>query len=447
MHVIRPDDNPRNSASRGNDVSALRDDAPSRPDSLSSTEESEDKAFQVPASSDDEEIPALLEPYCPISDEYVAEQPTAKARKKAREKQKRRAKRRAQLDKQLDGYSQKHPEASPEEVFRAVFPRVEKKRTKKKRPIGSILVMLFGALLLAFPIVSDLYANWQAEQSITSYTQVVESMTQEEKDAILAKAISYNHRLAEEFTPDDGDLDDVGYYDILNTTQTGIIGAIVIECIGVNQPIYHGTDENTLMAGVGHLEGTSFPLPTGSTHAAIAGHTGMPGQRMFDELVDLEPGDKLHIKVLDKDTWYQVLDSEVVNPDQKNTFAPEPGRDLLTLITCTPYGINDHRLLVHCEKIEQTAQDQTDFGVITEDKISKYVNLRTIPVMITVLLLLFGLIWKIMKGLRGRKKSNKQARDEKRRQRAQELEEAILVGGRRYAARLSTSGELPRLTL
>lgn len=433
MHTVRPDDKTRDAASM-RASSPAPSSAGEKPEGLSiSTDRISVASLE---SSDDPDIPALLEPYRTLSDDYVASQPTPKEQKQARERQKRRERRRADLDKRLERHSKKHPTSSPEEVFRAVFPKVERKRTKRKRPIGSILIMLFGALLLAFPIVSDLYANWQAEQAITSYTQQIASMTQEEKDAMMAKAIAYNHRLAGESLPDDADIDGVDYYDILDTTGTGIMGAVMIECIGVNQPIYHGTEEDTLMAGVGHLEGSSFPIPTGASNAAIAGHTGMPGQRMFDELVDLEPGDKLHVKILDRDTWYQVIDSEVVDPDQKNTFAPEHGRDLLTLITCTPYGINDHRLLVHCERID-VSQNQTDFGVVTEDKISKYVNLRTLPVMITVALLLFGVIWKLLKTLRKKTGKRKKEEEERARRKAEEMERAISVGGRMYAEHVS----------
>lgn len=330
-----------------------------------------------------------------------------KARKQAKTdaaREKRRAARQKDYDKALAKYRRRHKDKTEQECRDAVDAKMEKKRKRARRPVGSIMLMVFGALLLAFPIVSDLHASWLASQAITSYTSTIESMSAEEKDAMMAQALSYNHRLAGIATEEDIQAGQVPYEGILNTTGTGIMGSVTIDCIGVNQPIYHGTDESTLMSGVGHMEGTSFPMASGGTHAAIAGHTGMPGQRMFDELVDLEPGDVVKVRLLDTETWYAVSSSEVVDPTMTATFVPEAGVDELTLITCTPYGINDHRLLVHCEAIPPQDQDQSDFGIANEDKLSKYINLRTIPIIVTVLLAICGILWRITKKLRSRRK-------------------------------------------
>lgn len=348
------------------------------------------------------------------NDKPLSPHAAKKQAKKDRQKEKRRAKRQKEHGKFASKYLRRHPEASPEDACAYADAKMEKKKKRRRRPIGSIILMVFGALLLAFPIISDLHASWVASQAITSYTSTIESMSQDEKDLMLGQARAYNNRLSSTSSPDDCNIDGIHYDDILDTTGTGIMGAVVIECIGVNQPIYHGTKENTLMSGVGHLEGSSFPFETGATHAAIAGHTGMPGQRMFDELVDLEPGDIVKVKILDTETWYEVRSSEVVDPNMTTTFSPEVGHDYLTLITCTPYGINDHRLLVHCEAVPSRDQSQSDFGVVNVDKLSKYINLRTIPVIITVILVLCGIFWRITKKLRIRRKKKKQERAAKK---------------------------------
>lgn len=345
------------------------------------------------------DVPEDTSSFHPVSPRRARKLARKQAKQEAKREKRARARQR-EYDKALSKYRRRHKKKSEQECREAVDRKMEKKKKRARRPIGSIMLMIFGALLLAFPIISDLHASWLASQAITSYTSTIESMSQEEKDLMMAQALAYNNRLSGTTTDADIDIDHVAYDDILNTTGTGIIGSVVIDCIGVNQPIYHGTDESTLMNGVGHMEGTSIPFETGATHAAIAGHTGMPGQRMFDELVDLEPGDIVKIRIMDTETWYEVKSSEVVDPDMTATFTPEIGKDALTLITCTPYGINDHRLLVHCEAVPARDQNQSDFGIVNEDKLSKYINLRTIPVIITVTLLICGIFWRIAKKLR-----------------------------------------------
>lgn len=342
--------------------------------------------------------------------------PSYKERKKAKQqakkeklREKNRTARQKAFDKAYAKRRHKRPDESEETTREKVEKQLDKKRKRKRRPTGSIMLMVIGALFLLFPIISDLYASYQASQAITSYTQSVESMSEDERALMLAQGIAYNNRLSGNTTEDDVDIEGLGYEDILDTTGTGIMGSITIDCIGVNQPVYHGTEEDTLMSGTGHLEGTSFPLPTGATYAAIAGHTGMPGQRMFDELVDLEPGDLVKVSILNRDTWYAVQSSEVVDPNMTTSFFPEEGHDYLTLITCTPYGINDHRLLVHCEKTDPPyEQGQNDFGIVSEDKLSKYLNMRTLPVIVAVLFAMVLVVLNIGKKVSKRWRAKKE---------------------------------------
>lgn len=328
-----------------------------------------------------------------------------KEQKRAAEKEKILRKREEDLSRKVDKYLRGHPDADPEQVRKDFAEKARAKRAKKrkKKPLGSIALMLIGFLLLAFPIISDLHASWVAANAITSYTTTVEQYSEEDKAKMFSYAYAYNRALLGAYEEGDPSLDGVEYEDILDVATGGIMGSIEIDSIGVNQPIYHGTEDNVLMSGTGHMEATSFPLPMGGSHAAIAGHTGMPGQRMFDELVDLEPGDLVKINILDTTTVYQVDGSEVVEPDYVFSFRPERGEDLLTLITCTPYGINDHRLLVHCHAIGDA--QSLDWGEIYEaDKFSKYLNLRTLPMIITVGIAICAILFGVIKRKRKKKK-------------------------------------------
>ncbi|MBR1482586.1 MAG: class C sortase, partial [Ruminococcus sp.] len=164
------------------------------------------------------------------------------------------------------------------------------------------------------------------------------------------------------------------YFDILNI-DNGIMGYIEIPAIKVDLPIYHGESEEILTKGAAHLERTSFPIGGNSTHACISAHSGFPTQKFFDDIDELETGDTVTIKVLDRTLSYTVYDSEVVEPDDASKLQVISGEDILTLVTCYPYGINSHRLLVHARRTaadEGTAAPDTTAkpSVITESKTS-----------------------------------------------------------------------------
>lgn len=340
---------------------------------------------------------------------------TRKEKKFQKQKEKYFAKKDKIHAKYLARYKKHHPNDPESKAIEYADSKTNKKLSNS-RSAGSMILLLIGTILLGFPIVSDLYANYLASQSIETYSQSVESMTQEDRDHLFAEAIAHNHRLANIHDDNDVNIEDKDYHDILDVTGTGIMGYIEISCIGVRQPIYHGTEDNVLMAGVGHMDNSSFPVESGTSHAAIAGHTGMPGQRMFDELVALEPGDMVKISILDRTYYYDVVSSRVVEPNEKNFAELEDGKDLLTLITCTPYGINDHRLLVECELAQYQEANDTISGIAQLDKISKYLNLRTLPVIIVVVIIILSIIVNAGKKLRKRKKKKQQEKDKQNRQ-------------------------------
>ena len=193
------------------------------------------------------------------------------------------------------------------------------------------LGVVLGLAIIAFYPVSEAIDAWRRGQIAVQLDQTAAAMDTSRKDELLAQAHAYNQQLSE-----DGADTAFAY--------------IVIPDIDLTMPVYHGTDNAALSAGVGHLEQTSLPVGGESTHAALSAHSGMSGMRAFDEIDQLEPGDVFGIRVLGDLYCYRIMDSETVLPEEEGLLEIEAGRDLCTLITCTPYGVNDHRLLVHGER-------------------------------------------------------------------------------------------------
>lgn len=331
------------------------------------------------------------------------------AKKQSASRGRRRTKIAAKRAKQRGPFEKKsrrrYPNATEADVTAAADHHIDKLKRKGRRPIVPVILMIFGFTLLMFPIISDFYASYIASKAVTSYTQRVEEISAEDRERMIAEAIAYNHRLSGIYDDADTPFADVGYQDILDPFANGVMGTVEIECIGVTQPIYHGTSDSVLMVGAGHMEGSSFPLRTGGSHAAVAGHTGMPGQRMFDEVKNLEPGDIVKVSILDRVTIYQVDSSEVVSPGWRSSFDAPEGEDWLTLVTCTPYGINDHRLLVHCKAAAEERQQEL-FENPGFDKLSKFINIRTLPVIAIVLVALASAIISLVRAFMRRKAKN-----------------------------------------
>ncbi len=226
----------------------------------------------------------------------------------------------------------------------------------KNRIITILLVLMFlvGLSVLLYPFASDLWNTRKQEKSISSYDGTVAEMTAAEIDAIFAQAEAYNESLY-----DFGSARAVaypemldGYWETLDITGTGIMGYITIESIDVNLPIYHGTDNAVLSVGAGHMQGTSLPIGGENTHSVISAHRGLPSAKLFTDLNHLEVGDTFSITVLDRTTYYEVDKIEIVIPTQLDAVYIEDGESYCTLMTCTPYGINTHRLLVRGKEIE-----------------------------------------------------------------------------------------------
>lgn len=224
----------------------------------------------------------------------------------------------------------------------------------KKNKIGIILVlMLFiGVCGLLYPSVSQYWNSKTQTRAVENYREILESLQPEDYDAFFKEAESYNNALSDLNSPLIDYRKLKGYNDILNISGTGIMGYISIPKLGVELPLYHGISAEVLNVACGHLEGTSLPIGGESTHCVLSAHRGLPHARLFTELDKMEQGDTFTVTVLNRTVTYQVDQIKVVLPSDTSDVQIVEGEDLCTLLTCTPYGINSHRLLVRGTRIE-----------------------------------------------------------------------------------------------
>ena len=223
--------------------------------------------------------------------------------------------------------------------------------------IALILVLLAGVSLLLYPTVSDYWNARHASKAVADYTQNVQALDQDAYDELLAAAEDYNRSL---LTRENGffltEEQQAQYESLLDISGTGIMGYIEIPSINVSLPIYHGTSDGVLQVAAGHLEGTSLPVGGESTHAVISAHRGLPSAKLFTHLDRLEVGDTFTITVLDRELTYEVDKISIVLPTEVDELKVVDGKDYVTLMTCTPYGINTHRLLVRGRRVETPDQ-------------------------------------------------------------------------------------------
>ena len=224
---------------------------------------------------------------------------------------------------------------------------------KSLSTVITIAIMVVGAGLLLYPSVSNYINQANSARVIYDYDQLAANASREDIDAMLLQAQEYNTELYN--TPGSFAEPDLvqGYDDLLDVTGTGIMGCISIEKLGVNLPIYHGTATEVLQVGVGHLEGSSLPVGGPGTHCVLSGHRGLPSSKLFTDLDKLEVGDRFVITVLDTKLVYEVDQIKVVLPDEIADLQVVEGMDYCTLLTCTPYGINTHRLLVRGVRVDE----------------------------------------------------------------------------------------------
>ncbi|MBQ5742992.1 MAG: class C sortase [Clostridia bacterium] len=223
---------------------------------------------------------------------------------------------------------------------------------KHKTIIFLTLGFLVGICILLYPSFSNFWNNKTQSRAITNYESVLDNLKPEDYTSIFETARAYNKALSETEFPLTDYSEVPGYYDTLRVSDQDMIGYLKIDRIGVELPIYHGTSEKVLNKGVGHLEGSSLPVGGENTHCVMSAHRGLPSSKLFTDLDRLEKGDTFQIVVLDQILTYQVDSIKVIEPTDISDLQILEGGDYCTLFTCTPYGVNTHRLLVRGVRIE-----------------------------------------------------------------------------------------------
>ena len=218
------------------------------------------------------------------------------------------------------------------------------------------LGFLVGICVLLYPAFSDFWNSKTQSRAITDYESVLDQMEPQDYSALLETAYRYNDALYQTKNPLHNAANVPGYFDALNVTGNGMIGYLKIDCIGVELPIYHTTSDDVLNKGVGQLAGSSLPVGGANPHSVLSAHRGLPSSKLFTDLDHVEKGDTFQIVVLDQVLTYQVDRIKVIEPTDFSDLQIEEGGDYCTLFTCTPYGINTHRLLVRGVRIETTKE-------------------------------------------------------------------------------------------
>ena len=216
-----------------------------------------------------------------------------------------------------------------------------------------ILIFLVGLGFISYPTVSNLWNQAHQSRAIATYSKQVEKLDDSENKKMLKAARKYNKSLLKKSEHWKlSKKDKKKYESLLDVSGTGIMGYIEVPKIDCSLPIYHGTDEGALQIAIGHLEGSSLPVGGKSSHCVLSGHRGLPSARLFTDLDQMEEGDIFILNILGRKLAYEVDQIKVVLPEEMSDLEIEEGKDLCTLVTCTPYGINTHRLLVRGHRTE-----------------------------------------------------------------------------------------------
>ena len=274
---------------------------------------------------------------------------------------------------------------------------------KNKRKSNMVLILVFcvGLSLLLYPVLSDYWNSFHQTQAVVDYDVKVSQMEKEDFSEYFKEADVYNKKLADTEFPLEDYKTVPGYEETLSLENEEIMGYITIKKLDVMLPIYHGTSEEVLNVAVGHLEGTSLPTGGKGTHAVLSAHRGLPSAKLFTRLDEMAEGDTFTIKVLDRILTYEVDQVLIVEPDQVDDLMIDPDEDYCTLMTCTPYGINTHRLLVRGHRVENA--ENID-ALLSGDalQVDRMVVAPIIAVPILIILLIFVLIATRKKDRRGK---------------------------------------------
>ena len=263
---------------------------------------------------------------------------------------------------------------------------------KKSSLITTIIftIMLFvGLLVMLYPIISNWWNSRVQSRAIANYEMAVNNMDDGEAEAMIAEAVDYNSKIARLESPFTNYEQVAGYYDILDISGTGIMGYISIPSIQVEIPIYHGTSKSVLNVAAGHLEGSTIPVGGPTTHSVISAHRGLPSAKLFTDLDRLVVGDIFTINVLGEVYTYEVEEIHIVLPHEMDKLLVVPGEDIVTLMTCTPYAVNTHRLLLRSHRID--TKYVSDAKVVSDA--TKVDPMLVVPILSAPMVLLLILYW------------------------------------------------------
>ena len=232
-----------------------------------------------------------------------------------------------------------------------------KKKNNNWTTVFLVLLLLAGVSLLLYPSLSDYWNSMHQTRAIASYAETVSQLDTAQYDEMWKAAQDYNRSLAQRETAFAlTDEQKAAYESLLDVSGRGVMGYIEIPEIDCSLPIYHGTEESVLQVAVGHLEWSNLPVGGEGTHCVLSGHRGLPSAKLFTNLDKLAVGDTFLLRVLDEVLTYEVDQILIVEPEQVDALGIVPGEDYCTLVTCTPYGINTHRLLVRGHRVENTPE-------------------------------------------------------------------------------------------
>ncbi len=300
---------------------------------------------------------------------------------------------------------------------------------KKKNKAVSVIItlvlavfILVGLGIMLYPSFSDWWNSLHASKSISEYVTAVENIDDSELQAMLAKAREYNTRKRSGLVYDMSDEEYAEYETLLDISGTGIMGYISIPTINVNLPIYHGTSEEILQVAAGHLAASSLPVGGEGTHSIISGHRGLPSAKLFTDLDKLVVGDTFVISILNEKLTYRVDQIKIVLPEDVSELQIQSGKDYCTLVTCTPYGINTHRMLIRGHRVENEEEElvvfiTADASRIPNTVVTVFILIPTMVLMTIAYFIITAMKKKSMSNdeiLDGIKESNKKKKKKRR---------------------------------
>ena len=292
----------------------------------------------------------------------------------------------------------------------------------KRKITNGLFVLLFlvGFGILVYPTVSDQWNRYRQSKLITSYEEAMGNFQEEDFSAEWEKARRFNNALvynslySDVFVEEETKIEETEYWKVLNLTQDGVMGYLTIPKINVKLAIYHGVAEDILQTGIGHIKGSKLPIGEETNHSVLAAHRGLPSAKLFTDIDQLVKGDMFYIHIMDQTFAYQVTKVyDMIDKDDADTLgealALREGKDLVTLFTCTPYGVNSHRLLVQGSRVEYVAEEEVESVSIPEAMLESVQNYYMIYLILGLSVTILIIV--IMKVILSRQKNKEKMKE------------------------------------